>query len=300
MKKPCYTVGCNLLLILTFLFCACGSGSEKLTDNSSDSSSNLKTDQFVTLKCTNGFIVKADFSKCDPKNNSGLLKLEIGQGSNISRKVDLIKDSTINEEAYLSKDRVIKFIKSGFSYKLFSNDSLQCTCINPVRVHNIDVEKGKSFVITEDFSKSDNEGYLSVDCIGFENASAFDFGNQYPIDKIELADLNGDGSKELYIITKSPIGEENAGLCVLMSIGNSINQIDFDLKRIRENNKSYYKDFAGYDSFTISNNQVIHSFTEAKIKFKKINKSAKATVNFNLIKDNTSWVLKPVSYQTGK
>ena len=300
MKKLGYIAGYYLLLILIAFEFSCKSNSKSADDKLIDTASQNFSEQFVSLKCDNGFVVRADFSKCDPKSKSGSIKLEIAHSGNSLHKVDMIKDSTLENELYLSKDKSIKFIKNGFAYRLFRNDSLLCTCINPVRVHNIDAGKGKSFVITEDFSKSDDEGYLSVDCIGFDNASAFDFGNQFPIDKIELDDLNGDGSKELYIITKSPIENENSGLCILMTIGNEITKIDFDIVTIMQNNKDYYKDFAGFDSFTLENNQVVHTFDLKKIKFSKNQKSLKGQVFYNLFKENTNWILKPVSMQIKK
>ena len=109
----------------------------------------------------------------------------------------------------------------------------------------------------------------------------------------QMADLNGDGSPELYIFATSA-GSGSMGSLIAYSTNNKKSLTPIYLPEISED-KKYGKGYMGHDSFKIVGNRLTRSFPIYKKDDPNCCPSGgKRTVEYQLVAGEAGWLLKAV------
>ena len=115
----------------------------------------------------------------------------------------------------------------------------------------------------------------------------------------QMADLNSDGSPELYIFTTSA-GSGSIGSLIAYSTNNKKSLTPIYLPEISED-KKYGKGYMGHDSFKIVGNRLTRSFPIYKKDDPNCCPSGgKRTVEYQLVAGEAGWVLRVVKSSVKK
>ncbi|MBI9065997.1 MAG: hypothetical protein JEZ09_01815 [Salinivirgaceae bacterium] len=165
-----------------------------------------------------------------------------------------------------------------------------------VRKINVKINFSQTFEIRQ-IKKGLTQSDIFIKGIGFSNRrNAIALKNKKPIKEIFVSDINADGYEELYIIIESgkkhPISE---------IIGITIQENDsYKLIYIPEFDKNtsfefnYLKNYNGYDSIYIENQQLFRTFPSYNSVKKEYDTHNMVKLNYKLINMNNSFSLQAV------
>ena len=134
---------------------------------------------------------------------------------------------------------------------------LPATAIDSIS-HKSVTRSGKSLVIEERHPVGQSLSDISITSIGFEHNLSEILPNRDPIESVHVADLDGNGFDEFYIITvSSGSGSYGNVIGFASNRDKSLSMIYFP--EIIENDESF-TGYMGHDTFTIISNKFIRSF----------------------------------------
>lgn len=117
---------------------------------------------------------------------------------------------------------------------------------------------GRSIVIQESHPVGQSLSEISIESKGFEHDFSEVFSDQDPISSVLVADLDGNGFDEFYIVTvSSGSGSYGAVLGLASNKDKSLSTIQFP--EIREGDE-VFAGYMGHDTFTISDGTLLRSF----------------------------------------
>ncbi len=117
---------------------------------------------------------------------------------------------------------------------------------------------GRSILIQESHPVGQSLSDISIESEGFEHNFSEVFSDQDPISSVLVADLDGNGFDEFYIVTvSSGSGSYGAVIALASNRDKSLSMIQFP--EIREGDE-VYAGYMGHDTFTISDGALLRSF----------------------------------------
>ena len=149
--------------------------------------------------------------------------------------------------------------------QIFSGITIVGSLLNPLWSAGADsiirehlTRSGRSIVIQESHPVGQSLSKISIESKGFEHNFSEIFSDQDPISSVLVADLDGNGFDEFYIVTvSSGSGSYAAVLALASNRDKSVSMIQFP--EITEGDE-VFAGYMGHDMFTISDGTLLRSF----------------------------------------
>lgn len=152
------------------------------------------------------------------------------------------------------KIRKILFVLLSFTTVLLPRHSTGADWVT----HEYATRSGKSLFITESHPAGQSLSDITLQSSGFEHELSETLRDRDPIKNIHVADLNGDGFDEFYIITVSA-GSGSYGTVIGLASNRDKSLSIIHFPEIQEGD-ARFDGYMGHDTFEISDGKVIRSF----------------------------------------
>lgn len=150
---------------------------------------------------------------------------------------------------------------------------------------------GKSLLIEESHPVGQSLSDIQLRSSGFEHDLSENIKNSDPIHAVHVADLDGNGFDEFYIVTRSG-GSGSYGTIVAFASNKDKSLSTIYFPEIKEEDERF-KGYMGHDSFHLSDNNLIRSFPV----YLSIDKNVAPNggtrkITYGLFKGEASWQLR--------
>jgi len=158
---------------------------------------------------------------------------------------------------------------------------------------------GKTFIVVEDHSLGASLVRVKVETRGFAEVNGFvDLGEMDPVEKVFLADLDGDGFEELYLVTRSAGSGSYATVYGLASNKDKsatlIHVPALAEKDFRQG--AFFAGFGGHNTIDLRDGRLVNSFPVFDDHYRRT--GATRDVFYDLVAGEAAWILKPVIMKT--
>ena len=166
-------------------------------------------------------------------------------------------------------------------------------CLDGIDAHAGEyvTRSGKSLFIEESHPFGQSLSYIQLRSSGFEHDLSENLENSDPIQGVHVADLDGNGYDEFYIVTTSS-GSGSYGNIVAFASNKdkSLSMIYFP--KIQEGDE-HFDGYMGHDSFHCSDSKLVRSFpVYLSIDKNVIPSGGTRRVTYGLFKGEASWQLR--------
>lgn len=166
-----------------------------------------------------------------------------------------------------------------------------------VQITEYTTKSGKKFIVSIDHSLSASINYVQIKTSGFEIVNPTHIvGETDPVEEVFIADLDGNGFDEIYLLTRSA-GTGSYGNIYGMASNSDKSATAIyvpDISKKQMEKGDLFEGFMGHNKFSVKDGKLVNSFPVYLENDSNANPTGgNRKIKYRLIAGEAGWILKP-------